>query len=50
MTMEHRFTYPTVTEKREAHRAADAPPARLSQRELVAASLLKCPKNDKAVR
>jgi hypothetical protein len=43
MTMKHRFTYPDAIELRTARPETPAAPRRLAQRDLVAASLIRCP-------
>jgi hypothetical protein len=48
MNMEHRFSYPKVTELRSARPDVPRDATRSSQRALVAASLIRCPDRGKA--
>jgi hypothetical protein len=43
MNMEHRFTYPNVTELRKARPEPRVAARRVSQRALVTESLIRCP-------
>jgi hypothetical protein len=50
MTMQHRFAYPKVTELRTTRPEAPTAAPRVAQRELVAASLIRCPNPPKGLK